>query len=38
MKKNNKKFENFIFHKIKDLKNPKILEFEFKKDIQLKDF
>ena len=38
MKKNNKKFENFIFHKIKNLKNPKILEFGVQKGYSTKRF
>ena len=38
MKKNNKKFENFIFHKIKDLKNLKILEFGVQKGYSTKRF
>lgn len=38
MKKNNKKFENFIFHKIQNLKNPKILEFGVQRGYSTKIF
>ena len=38
MKKNNKKFENFIFNKIQNLKNPKILEFGVQRGYSTKRF
>ena len=38
MKKLNKKFENFIFNKIKGLKNPKILEFGVQRGYSTKRF
>ena len=38
MKKNNKKFENFIFNKIQNLKNPKILEFGVQRSYSTKRF
>ena len=38
MNKINKKFENFIFHKIRNLKNPKILEFGVQKGYSTKRF
>ena len=38
MKKLNKKFENFIFNKIKNLNNPKILEFGVQRGYSTKRF
>ena len=38
MKKNKKKFENFIFNKIQNLKNPKILEFGVQRGYSTKRF
>ena len=38
MKKNNKKFENFIFHKIKNLKKPTIIEFGVQRGYSTKRF